>query len=575
MNVEKLIITLSDAWELLRKVKTGLAAGGEWVPPTDFKRSTTKYWVRPEDLTKLIVSVLPHAPILIMHEKHKRATGSEAALETKAEDIVSKVSTLYGGITSVYFDTPEMAQYEVRLRRDEGAELFRMRWYGMDNKTADKIFVERKTHHDKSYTDEASVKERFAIDDSAVPAYLRGELNDKSLRKKFDKYVSQGSMREKEVEGAVKLATEVSEAVGARKLGPKVRTVYHRCAFQSASSNDVRITLDVDLKLVKEHGIDAAADARWCRNLADGVEANAVVKFPFHILEVKLTEGKPPWVEELMATDMLIEVPKFSKYITGAAALFTDQCKTLPHWFSVPGLLETLQGKDEEDVDISKSSAASPRLAKLPATPKTAPVKNAVAPPQPAVAVVQDVAAIEVADAGAEPEAKKEKPARKWPTAMWGSATTTRPAVNSAPKAGGKPTVMANAKVDVNPKTFFANERTFIQWLSSATLLLSIGIAMVEMNADSDNGGSSSASTGGIVTISCSIVIMFYALWQFYYRLNAIETKAAGGYAARYGPAGLVAMLLIAIVVFIVIMATEDSTSCSPPPPCPACPPTP
>ena len=27
MNVEKLIITLSDTWELLRKIKTGLAAG--------------------------------------------------------------------------------------------------------------------------------------------------------------------------------------------------------------------------------------------------------------------------------------------------------------------------------------------------------------------------------------------------------------------------------------------------------------------------------------------------------------------------------------------------------------------
>ena len=36
-------------------------------------------------------------------------------------------------------------------------------------------------------------------------------------------------------------------------------------------------------------------------------------------------------------------------------------------------------------------------------------------------------------------------------------------------------------RVRVEPKTFFANERTFIQWLSVGMLLMSVGIAIVEV----------------------------------------------------------------------------------------------
>ena len=40
-------------------------------------------------------------------------------------------------------------------------------------------------------------------------------------------------------------------------------------------------------------------------------------------------------------------------------------------------------------------------------------------------------------------------------------------------------------RVRVEPKTFFANERTFIQWLSVGMLLMSVGIAIVEVISSS------------------------------------------------------------------------------------------
>lgn len=49
-------------------------------------------------------------------------------------------------ITSVYMDNKEHDLYATRLRREEGARLLRLRWYGL---APDKsIYVERKTHHE-------------------------------------------------------------------------------------------------------------------------------------------------------------------------------------------------------------------------------------------------------------------------------------------------------------------------------------------------------------------------------------------------------------------------------------------
>ena len=48
----------------------------------------------------------------------------------------------------MYLDSVDFAQYRERITRDEGARLFRLRWYGMSTDEADQIFVERKTHHE-------------------------------------------------------------------------------------------------------------------------------------------------------------------------------------------------------------------------------------------------------------------------------------------------------------------------------------------------------------------------------------------------------------------------------------------
>lgn len=67
----------------------------------------------------------------------------------------------------------------------------------------------------------------------------------------------------------------------------------------------------------------------------------------------------------------------------------------------------------------------------------------------------------------------------------------------------------ATKRVKVEPKTFFANERTFIQWLTAAILLLTLGSALIDL-------GSSDARLTGFIIIPVAFFVMMYALTMYY-----------------------------------------------------------
>eukprot|EP00937_MAST-01D_sp_MAST-1D-sp2_P003299 g3299.t1 len=105
--------------------------------------------------------------------------------------------------------------------------------------------------------------------------------------------------------------------------------------------------------------------------------------------------------------------------------------------------------------------------------------------------------------------------------------------------------------VRVEPKTYFANERTFIQWLSAAMLIMSIGMALIEMEGKRDGGGGVSAA--GVACAVVSLIIMLYALWTFLWRVKKITRKDPGGYDDTRGPVFLVLMLVAGLCTFLVV----------------------
>jgi SPX domain protein involved in polyphosphate accumulation len=211
----------------------------------------------------------------------------------------------------VYLDSAALDVYQTRLEREEGATLIRVRWYGDgcggDSSGDAELFVERKTHHE-SWTTDNSVKERFRLKGRHVAALLRGELDVEAQLAKL----RAGGASDADVARTRALATEVAAEVAARRLAPALRTVYFRTAFQLASSNAVRVSLDTQLRMVDERNAPRPAGA-WCRRLDAGTQlpARECCDFPFAVLEVKLQDAAPDWVESLLASGRLTACYKF------------------------------------------------------------------------------------------------------------------------------------------------------------------------------------------------------------------------------------------------------------------------
>ncbi|CAO3616132.1 unnamed protein product [Cunninghamella echinulata] len=97
-------------------------------------------------------------------------------------------------------------------------------------------------------------------------------------------------------------------------------------------------------------------------------------------------------------------------------------------------------------------------------------------------------------------------------------------------------------KVRVEPKVFFANERTFISWLQFCALLLTVSLNLL-------NFGDEMARISGGVFIGISAVVAIYALYRFEKRAYMINRRILGRYDDLWGPAVLCVLLIGALIV--------------------------
>ncbi|KAF2268493.1 SPX-domain-containing protein, partial [Lojkania enalia] len=320
-NYDAFIVKLSKLYDTVRTrgnpVKGDSAAGGK---QQNFVRQTTKYWVHPDNITELKLIILKHLPVLVFNPN------KEFAIDDSA-------------ITSIYFDNTDTWElYQGRLKKTEGAEAIRLRWYG--GMSSETIFIERKTHRE-DWTGEESVKARFKLKEKNVNAYLHGQLTPEQI---FEKERKDQKRPEKDIASDEQLAREIQYRVLTRHLVPVTRSFYHRTAFQLPGDARVRISLDTELTMVREDNLDGRRRAgdNW-RRMDIGVDwpfpqlpPEDVERFPYAVLEVKLQtqagQEPPEWIRELTASHLVEAVPKFSKYIHGTATLNPNRIKLLPYW---------------------------------------------------------------------------------------------------------------------------------------------------------------------------------------------------------------------------------------------------
>ncbi|KAH8905176.1 SPX-domain-containing protein [Coniochaeta sp. PMI_546] len=591
-NYDASVVKLSKLYDLVRTrgnpVKGDSAAGGS---QASFIRHTTKYWVHPDNVTELKLIILKHLPVLVFN----------ASKEFEPAD---------SAITSIYYDNPEKWDlYEGRLKKTEGAEAIRLRWYGgMQTET---IFVERKTHRE-DWTGEKSVKARFSLKEKNVNSYMRGELLPAAI---FEKAKKEGKKSLKAIAEDERLAAEIQYSVLKKGYKPVCRSFYNRTAFQLPADARVRISLDTELTMVREDNLDGVKRSgdNW-RRTDIGIDypfsqlpPGDVVRFPYAVLEVKLQtqlgQEPPEWVRQLIASHLVEAVPKFSKFIHGVASLFPDRIHLLPYWmpqmdvdirkpvshdFGITRTAHsgtTTTSDDEDDYDSDDEEAVEPQRNGESSAQGAARHRNGwpLQLPTDIEGQTADQAAAgddayPIYDSEDEDDEDRLAEARRAGGLAYYqtlASTSVRAAARNfvsflhriTPRQGS--TIPPNARLEtifgsgpittkrfrapkgkkiyvpvrVEPKVYFAAERTFLGWLEYSIYIGTIAVTLLNFGPKPTVA---SFIVAGAFTL-LAFLSLSYAVGVYLYRSKAIRTRKVARYYDKWGPSVLCGCLFLAI----------------------------
>ncbi|KAJ3288111.1 vacuolar transporter chaperone [Borealophlyctis nickersoniae] len=567
-SFDKLILQLSRLYDTVRTGgKRSQENANAGATQQNFVRRTTKYWVHPDNVTEVKLIILKHLPVLVFSSKGNKEPDP--------------------AISSVYFDNDNFELYLGRLEKTEGAQAIRLRWYG--NMEQNEIFVERKTHRE-DWTGESSVKQRFAIKEKYVNQYLAGEY---SMSKSIQKMRDRKTKPEKELDALEQLAQEVQQTVAEKKLHPVVRTFYNRTAFQLPGDARVRISLDTDLTMIREdnYGKDRSGE-NWRRTDAgtvppfDYLPADDVNAFPYAILEVKLQTqygtAAPEWVEDLIKSHLVEEVPKFSKFIHGCATLLENRISLLPFWLP------------QMDKDIRKpvppgyrSGSPESRAASINGSVRLRPSKMSLKHGDrsdrsdrsddgaDSIEVIVDRPSSQDSDertplllgsgsgSGSAEGRRTRSKMSNWSGGLSGLFKRENSSLQvggggAGSSRGGERSGQSGQQqkrialpVRVEPKVFFANERTFLSWLHFCIVLGGLALGLL-------NFGDRVGQISGLLFTLVAMMFMIYALFLYQWRAHKIRNRDAGPYDDRVGPTVLVIVLFFAILINFWLKFTSD-----------------
>ncbi|VUG19448.1 VTC4 [Brettanomyces bruxellensis] len=550
-DTDKLIVRLSKLYELVRTrgnpTKGDSAAGGK---TQNFVRQTTKYWVHSDNITELKLIILQHLPVLVFNPNKDWEEDDSA-------------------ITSIYFDDESMDLYYGRLLKTEGAEAIRIRWYG--NMEVDNMFIERKTHRE-DWTGEKSVKARFPMKESKINDFLKGKFTAKQT---FEKMRKDGRKSKSEIDSLERLAEEVQYRVLKDKLRPVMRTFYHRTAFQLPGDARVRISLDTDLTMVREDNFDGIdrTKGNW-RRMDIGIDypfqnlpPKDVERFPYAVLEVKLQtqmgQEPPQWVRDMVASHLVEAVPKFSKFIHGCSTLLPEKVDLIPFWLPQMGV-DIRKPKRDQNYGITHrhegtiSDSTSTSLT----GPDTLGARGNHMDEEEAMTSngsSQNYGAVRIAEADNRIE---ELPEEVHSDTLYGKIKDDLSKVyryffaygnEEFPNAVAPGTVFETrvhappgkkiaVPVRVEPKVYFATERTYLSWLSISLIFAATGQTLMNYG-----------DLVSFITSTCfyllAVMTVMYSTGMYIWRVINVRRKRAARYDDKFGPDALCAAIVIAVLI--------------------------
>lgn len=487
-------------------------------------------------------------------------------------------------ITSLYFDNNQFSLYSQKVDGTVDASSLRVRWYGKLNDKPE-LLLEQKTIHDAGNSEE----KRFPIKEKYVQPFISGEYK---MEKHVHKLERQGQPEEK-VADYQRSVNEIQEFINERNLHPVLRANYTRTAFQRPLDDRVRISIDTELAFIREDSLDPDRPCRdpnsWHRTDIDNtqmefpfpnVNQGEISRFPYAVLEIKVKEnsGKksPQWVQDLMASHLVHKAPRFSKFVHGVASLFEDYVNSLPFWlsdvetdirkdphaaFAEEELAKAQKAEDEQLVG-SYMASASNRKGSYKAAVGSPLGKSYMTDRLALEAATKSRAMADTASKGkGKGKAQEDESGDQDAGGISGYGTTSsvfpsfslsryaqsrRQHKAALPPGVTKPGILIkeSGPLQVEPKVWLANERTFLKWQHICILLGALAVSLYTAA-----GENKLAEYMGIAYI---IIAAFAGLWGYYIhfvRRRMIIARSGKDFDNFVGPLVVSFALLVALLL--------------------------
>ncbi|KAF1803875.1 VTC domain-containing protein [Mucor lusitanicus] len=518
----------------------------------DTRRTVIKrFFVHTDDLLELKTSVLRHLPVLVYRSSSDN---------NSQEDIDPPISTLY-------LDNAEMDTYCSRVESAPHSQIIRLRWYG-SAKGNRYISVERRTLEDENSGD---LKDKFTIKDKYVDGFLHGD--ETFLHKNVKKMELNGRSKE-DIDTFADLVQQVQKFIMEKHMEPVLRTYYKRTAFQIPGDTAVRMALDTDLCFMREDSglfpnepVVRRPKGDWRRpdadinfpfsNLKKDIEVN---RYPYATFEIKLDlasdEEEPKWITDLQDSGLLEEAYQFSKFVHGMAIMFENRVPLLPYWLaqidddrkllptlpsqapSVSAKKPTISQQQQQHVGeetslLSNQQQASNYLS-VPSTSSTTP--PSLVSEEGASLTSQhsndniwqrftqfpdQLGRILSGHRGNDNQQEQEEQAFVLPPGV------------KIPKKVVTP-------IKVEPKVFFANERTYFSWMKFGAMLSTFSLALF-------NTGDAVGKLSGVLYTLVALSTLIYGVGLYYRRRELIRARLAGPYDEMIGPTVICFALMAAV----------------------------
>ncbi|RYO74078.1 hypothetical protein DL766_003137 [Monosporascus sp. MC13-8B] len=527
-----------------------------------------KFWVHPDNLLEVKTAILRHLPAVLYKQQDARELDGSEDLAT----------------TSLYFDNKRFELYSRKVDHQVDTSSLRLRWYGQLSSKPD-IVLEQKIIHENGSSEER----RFTIKDKYIKRFIDGEYK---MEKSIQKMERQGQTPEA-IDSFRTTVEEIQNFIQSRKLEPVLRANYTRTAFQKPDDH-VRILIDTDIAFVREDTLDRDRPCRdpkeWHRRDIDGsnmtypfehMNQSEVSRFPYALLEIKLREDssrkRPRWIEDLMASHLLYAAPRFSKFVHGVASLFDDFVNNLPFWLSD---METDIRKDphkahdqEEQRKAQRAEDAQVVGSFLGTGAKIGSYKPVTSSPVGksylSERAAEEASASASRAANAERDAEQEDAREEEADVVaqqqrgYGAISSVLPGFSLArysrarrrrqqqqlarlPEGVREPeTWIKNAgPLQIEPKVWLANERTFLKWQHICVLLGSLAVSLYTAAGENNF----LAECMGITYVAIAAAAGAWGYYMLHVRRDMIRERSGRDFDNAVGPLVVSVALMLALI---------------------------